>query len=171
MGLEAAAAALVGLAILWFLLQPIVSGQPPEAPIYEPPEPGETRRGVALAALKEIEFDKETGKLSDTDYEMLRTRYTGEALAALRADEGVPGAAGDDVEAMIAARTRALQAGAGASAISCPSCGLRPEPDAVFCSTCGGRLGTVSCGGCGAALPPDSRFCEQCGAKVATAAA
>jgi hypothetical protein len=32
---------------------------------------------MALAALKEIEFDRETGKLSDADYELLKTRYTG----------------------------------------------------------------------------------------------
>ncbi|MDQ8168592.1 MAG: hypothetical protein P3C09_12625, partial [Gemmatimonadota bacterium] len=39
----------------------------------------------AVAALREIEFDRETGKLSDDDYAELKTRYTREALAELRA--------------------------------------------------------------------------------------
>ena len=38
---------------------------------------------MALLALKEIEFDRETGKLSDEDYEMLKERYSAEALDAL----------------------------------------------------------------------------------------
>ena len=36
-----------------------------------------------MAALREIEFDRETGKLSDDDYASLKAKYTGEALAAL----------------------------------------------------------------------------------------
>ena len=38
----------------------------------------------AVAALREIEFDRVTGKLSDDDYTELKTRYTGRALAAMR---------------------------------------------------------------------------------------
>ena len=35
--------------------------------------------------VKIIKFDRETGKLSDSDYAELKTRYTREALAELRA--------------------------------------------------------------------------------------
>ncbi|HET8648717.1 MAG TPA: zinc ribbon domain-containing protein [Gemmatimonadales bacterium] len=182
---EAAAAGLVGLAILWFILYPLLSAEPPKPPAWEPPELLETPRGVALAALKEIEFDRETGKLSDEDYETLKARYTAEALEALRAEESAAGAAGagapaasigSDVEAMIAARTRVIRAGESgkvpggapaAAAIACPTCGPRPELDAVYCSACGRRLATGSCHGCGAALVPDGRFCEACGTPVA----
>src|SRR2546426_9361780 len=41
-------------------------------------------QAVALRALKEIEFDRATGKLSDTDYDQLKAKYTQEALAAMR---------------------------------------------------------------------------------------
>jgi cytochrome c-type biogenesis protein CcmI len=41
----------------------------------------------AVQALREIEFDRETGKLSDSDYAALKARYTREAVAALRAEE------------------------------------------------------------------------------------
>src|SRR5256885_10030901 len=56
----------------------------------EDPEDDFSPRAVALRALKEIEFDRATGKLSDADYDTLKTKYTTEALVALRAEQ--PGA-------------------------------------------------------------------------------
>ncbi|MEO8226116.1 MAG: zinc ribbon domain-containing protein [Gemmatimonadota bacterium] len=159
---EAVAAALLGVAIIWLVLQPLVRPGAPRPSIYVPPDPEETRRGVAIAALKEIEFDRETGKLSDIDYAYLKARYTGEALDALRADEAT--AAGSDIEALIAARTRSLAGGTP----MCATCGPRPEADAAFCSTCGVRIASAyDCSRCGAAVPADGRFCEQCGTGVA----
>jgi len=46
---------------------------------------------VALRALKEIEFDRATGKLSDSDYEQLKAKYTEQALIALRVRVSNPG--------------------------------------------------------------------------------
>ena len=176
MVVEALAAAVLGLAALFLVLQPVLSRRPMKPPAYEPLDPEETPRGVALAALKEIEFDRETGKLSDPDYEFLKSKYTGQALEALRAEdrasdsEQQPG----DVEAMIAARIRTLRIvattppGAREPTPTCVSCGPRPEPDALFCSNCGTRLPLAGmCGGCGAPLGPDNLFCERCGAAVA----
>ncbi len=178
MTLELIAAVLVGVAAVWLVLQPLVAPGPPSAAVYEPPDPEETPKGVALAALKEIEFDRETGKLSDEDYAFLKSKYTGAALEALRAEPAEAVArlesgegGGGDVEAMIATRVRALRSAATSAppgAPVCPTCGPRPEPDAVFCSTCGQRLQQGgACAGCGAQLGPASRFCEWCGAGVA----
>jgi hypothetical protein len=180
MTLEVVAAALVGVAALWLVLQPLIAPGRPSAPVYEPPEPEETPKGVALAALKEIEFDRETGKLSDEDYAFLKGKYTGAALQALRTEEteasaaaadalGPSGGVGD-VEAMIAARVRSLRfavTSAPPGAPTCSTCGPRPEPHAVFCSTCGQRLQPGgACAGCGAEVAPASRFCERCGTGV-----
>ncbi|HEX3235288.1 MAG TPA: zinc ribbon domain-containing protein [Gemmatimonadales bacterium] len=185
---EAAVAALVGLAAVWTVLQPLLRPARNVAPVFEPLDPEETPKGIALAALKEIEFDRETGKLSDADYELLKSRYTAAALDALRAESAV---APDDLELMIAARTRVLRsaarlgspgdplprdlspgdlspADASPGMPSCSVCGPRPEPDAVFCSSCGRRLPVAgTCDRCGAPLGPDSQFCEQCGSQVA----
>jgi hypothetical protein len=131
---EAAAAAAVGLLVLWMVVGPLARGAPPvepEEPI-EPEELEETPRGAALAALKEIEFDRATDKLAEHDYRELKTRYTAEAVAAMRAEDAHRRV--DDVEAMIAARAAALRSGPAAT---CSVCGTRPESDAVFCSTCG----------------------------------
>jgi Double zinc ribbon len=166
---ETLAAALVGLVALFVVLRPLIWPTPSAEPVFEPVEQEETPRGVALLALKEIEFDRETGKLSDEDYRFLKAKYTAQAIEALRAEEGakVP----DDVEALIAHRVRALRSAAASAppgARVCPTCGPRPEPDAAFCSTCGGRLpAAMTCTHCGMALSADSRFCEGCGSKVA----
>jgi hypothetical protein len=146
---EALAAALIGALALWVVLRPLL--RPPAAadPVFEPADPEETPRGVALLALKEIEFDRETGKLSDEDYRFLKEKYTAEALEALRAEEGQAQrerqgqGAPDDVEAMIAHRVRALRSAAASAppdAPVCPTCGPRPEADAVFCSSCGAAI-------------------------------
>ncbi len=182
---EAVAAALVALAVIGLIAGPLLgSGVAAPVGVDEPEELEETPKGMALAALKEIEFDRATGKLSDADYGTLKARYTEEALAVLRRDPGptaehsgtagtdppdspalpAPGGpvGGDPVEAMIAARVRTLQS----AAIRCPSCGPRPESDALFCSGCGRSLAVGGCAACGAPLVPGSRFCEGCGAAT-----
>jgi hypothetical protein len=76
---------------------------------------------TAVEALREIEFDHVTGKLSDKDYVELKSAYTQTAVAAMREREGG------------AATTSEGE-------IACAQCGPRPEPDAIFCSQCGRPL-------------------------------
>lgn len=126
--LEAIAAGVVGAALLWLVLEPILfpGVQAPE--VADIPEPEETPRGQALLALKEIEFDRATGKLSDADYTALHARYTSAALITL-ADDPV---ASDRVEALIAARVAT-----GSGRAFCTQCGSRLPADAKFCANCG----------------------------------
>lgn len=177
---EAIAAALVALAAVALIIGPLTRpGQGPVAGADEPEDLEETPKGMALTALREIEFDRETGKLSDDDYASLKAKYTAEALAILRLESNdrgpaaaipdsaatapAPGASGGDaVEAMIADRVRTMQA----SSIRCRSCGPRPESDALFCSSCGRSLTVGGCSTCGAPLIPGSKFCEGCGTAV-----
>lgn len=181
---EAIAAALVALAVVALIIGPLTRpGQGPVAGADEPEDIEETPKGMALTALREIEFDRETGKLSDDDYASLKSKYTAEALAILRLESGdrqgapAPGAGsaggsaaparsaadpGDAVEAMIAERVRTMQA----TNIRCRICGPRPESDALFCSSCGRSLTVGGCASCGAPLIPGSRFCEGCGSAV-----
>lgn len=113
----------------------------------------------AVVALREIEFDRATGKLSDSDYGELHARYTERALAAMRRGNASDEVAGDPVElAVLAYRARLKQ---------CGTCGPRPEPDAVYCSTCGSYL-PGACGYCGSAVSqPAAGFCEACGRRLA----
>ena len=120
------------------------------------------RRERAVEALREIEFDRATGKLSDADYDMLKARYTRQALAAMRSESVA--ARGDESESDAAIR-RAREAQANVP--SCAVHGPRPEPDAVYCSECGSFLGGA-CAHCGASpSAPGARFCEGCGNRLA----
>jgi hypothetical protein len=114
----------------------------------------------AVQALREIEFDRETGKLSVGDYAALKTRYTREALAAMRdEDAGVAGPSGDAAEAVILQYRRRQ--------LGCGVCGPRPESDALYCSTCG-RFLAASCAHCHAPITEiGARFCAACGETLA----
>src|SRR5947207_4941419 len=78
-------------AATYFVLLPILrpaveSAGAPSADEGDDPADDMSPQTVALRALKEIEFDRATGKLSDTDYDQLKAKYTAEALAALRGE-------------------------------------------------------------------------------------
>ena len=121
----------------------------------------------AVEALREIEFDRATGKLSDEDYAALRATYAPRAVAELKAREeasvgtvAASGAGLDDPAERLIARVKAR-------ASACPTCGPRPEPDALFCSDCGHCL-AAACLRCGALVDaPQARFCTACGQALA----
>ena len=56
MGLELLGALAIGGLVLWLVFQPVLAPGRSGPPLAEPEVPEETRRGVALLALKEIEF-------------------------------------------------------------------------------------------------------------------
>ena len=82
MAVEIAGALLIGLLVLWLVFEPALFPGRSGRGLPEQEAPEETRRGIALLSLKEIEFDRATGKLSDADYETLKSRYASEALAS-----------------------------------------------------------------------------------------
>lgn len=164
---------------VWFVLIPIVrpSPEPADAPASwdsgDDPDDDLRPRAVALRALKEIEFDRATGKLSDADYALLKTQYTNEALVAMREDQGkaeagrgkgAPSGAPDAAPTPVTPSPSPFPLPA-----VCPTHGARPESDAVFCSTCGRRLSAAKgfCGKCGSPLETDAHFCARCGNRVA----
>ena len=142
--------------VLLPILRPPVESPGGEAAGDEGDDPADdmSPQMVALRALKEIEFDRATGKLSDADYGQLKAKYTQEALAAMRG-EGARYAVSGERESPARAQ--------------CPEHGPRPEKDAQFCSECGRRLGAAPgyCARCGTTLEDDARYCNRCGARVA----
>lgn len=130
--LELVLVAALALAVILLVVSPLAGRAP--TPGFEDPLPvEETRRGRALLAIKDLEFDHATGKLSDEDYSALKGRFTRDALQVLREE------AADPAESLVAQR-RALLDGAVATAKVCPDCGPRPEDEPIFCSSCGRRL-------------------------------
>lgn len=183
--LELIAGVVVAFAAVGLVLQPLLmpsSGRPgrgAKAPEVEFEDITESAspKVQALLALKEIEFDRATGKLSDEDYEQLKAKYAAVALEAIRAEEAGETIAAPEGAAADAAEELVRLAAEGMLKV-CPSCGPRPEADAAFCSDCGRALakqapaqekavGKVSfCDSCGTKLAAGAKFCPECGAKV-----
>lgn len=155
---------------LAFVLYPIFFGVQYEAPVLLQPRLNEGES--AVLALREIEFDRATGKLSESDYAELKARYTREALAVMRRTKNgevggvAAGMGGDAVSSPddeIEAAVRAYRAEHPA----CPVHGPRPETDAEYCSDCGRYLHD-RCAGCGApVVEHDARYCMNCGVRLA----
>jgi hypothetical protein len=85
--------ALLAVAAVWFVARPFLSRGDDPAPVEPAPErlALEEERDRALAALKELEFDHRTGKISDEDYRDLVGELRGRAADALKAlDQGTP---------------------------------------------------------------------------------
>jgi hypothetical protein len=146
--LELVAALVLAAVVLWLVLGPMYSTPAAAAapnPLDDLVDPLETPRGRALEAIRELEFDRATGKIGDRDFAELSARYSAEALQVLRtetAPRGVP---------------------------TCEQCGPRPESDAHYCSSCGASLATSPCcGQCGVPLLGSETFCTQCGAATGT---
>jgi hypothetical protein len=80
--------ALLAAAAVWFVARPFLR-HPAGADRVDEPEPDrlalEEERDRALAALKELEFDHRTGKVSDEDYRTLVGELRRAAADALRA--------------------------------------------------------------------------------------
>ena len=154
---------------LAFVLFPLFDARPR---VRRPPTVPPGARSAAVDALREIEFDRETGKLSDDDYAALKGSYTRAALEELRAGEARDATtSGRDSPDSPLDAAEALVRRARAQARGCPSCGPRPEPDARFCSACG-RFLAGACTHCGApATEAGSRSCVSCGALFSSSAA
>ena len=89
----------------------------------------EARRRVALASLKELEYDYLGGKLDTADYQAQKQRMSLEALAALRAAEAARSDAGFEGGAQPALAT-----------VDRHACGFVNPAASRFCAGCGVRL-------------------------------
>lgn len=105
----------LALAALSFVLYPLVVSSGSDTFAIEEPAaaPADGGRNSAVEALREIEFDRATGKLSDSDYDSLKASYTQRAVEVMR----------------------------GGTGSVCENCGPRVERGALFCSNCGAMLG------------------------------
>jgi hypothetical protein len=100
----------------------------------------EARKRVALASLKELEYDFLGGKLDEADYRSQRDLLSGEALLAIRAADAVAERWDGD-----AAR------------------GAKVKPASRLDATLAAEAGRH---GCGFVNPTGSRFCAGCGARL-----
>jgi hypothetical protein len=106
----------------------------------------EREKALTLRTIKELEFDRAMGKVSDTDFLEMAGRLRQRAASLIqRLDEGQSYRA--QIEQELAKRLGSSAASAHAAA--------RPAAAAEPCA------------GCGTTNDPDARFCKQCGASLA----
>jgi membrane protease subunit (stomatin/prohibitin family) len=97
----------------------------------------EREKALVLRSIKELEFDKAMGKLSDGDWQEMSGRLRARASRLIRQlDAG--GSYRAQVEQELVKRVgEAPQVVARAF---CAACGTRRDPDAKFCKNCGTQL-------------------------------
>jgi cytochrome c-type biogenesis protein CcmI len=136
------AAAMIIAGVALFVAAPlaggIVSGRgaKPDADL----EHLEHERGLAVQALRELEFDRETGKLSDADYQTLRAELERKALTAMAAleKERAPQRGRAHLRRVDFGRAASLARTSEPRRINfCPRCGARALAEAKFCAECG----------------------------------
>jgi hypothetical protein len=107
----------------------------------------ERDKALTLRAIKELEFDRAMGKVSEADFVEMRDRLRQRALRLMRQLEG-GGAYRQLIDREVAARVgeiaapSALPSGEG----RCARCDTPNDVDARFCKSCGHRLETAAGG-------------------------
>ena len=89
-------------------------------------------KALVLRSIKELEFDRSMGKVSDADFAQISAPLRARALSLMQALEREPAAPA--VAAAPAGRHAAH------APRVCPSCGRTNDADAKFCKSCGSRL-------------------------------
>lgn len=141
--------------------------------------------GIALKTLyvTSISPTEETAKAIDERAAMgaignMQAYLQFKAARAMTEAAGVPGGvAGVGVglgagvgmgAAMAQMMTQAMQPGAQAATMICPSCSAQIPAGSKFCSQCGAKIGgDMICPNCKADVPEGSKFCPNCGAEIA----
>ncbi|HEY6356683.1 MAG TPA: zinc ribbon domain-containing protein [Vicinamibacterales bacterium] len=85
---------------------------------------------LLLRSIKELEFDRATGKVSEADFREMNARLRARALSLMEALE----------RGTAAAPMKVRPAAAAPAVPACPGCGTRNDTDSRFCKHCGRRL-------------------------------
>jgi hypothetical protein len=112
----------------------------------------EREKMLTLRALKDLEFDRSMGKLSQADFEEMAGRLRSRALTLMKQldDDG------SGYRSVIERELSARLAAKSAVSVSAP-------PDV---GSADAREQTAGLCGCGTANDPDAHFCKRCGTKL-----
>ena len=178
---------LLGFALLlvsaFIVARPIIEKQGLHEKQLDPADALLAQRDALLAALRDLDFDHTTGKITAEDYAPQRAKLVAEGAALLRqletlgvtrAEDPVEQAIrayrktiaheGDAIETAIAARRHAPTV----EVSPCPACGAVAQASDKFCPKCGATL-SATCPECGRPARPADKFCAGCGAKLSVA--
>jgi hypothetical protein len=138
------ATGLVGFAALR-TLKPLVSPEEERTPMvgHRTRTALEREKMLALRAIKELEFDRAMGKLSEADWTEMSARLRARATRLMRQLDAGTGYR-DQIERDLAQRLEAIPARASRSqepsGHTCAECATVNDADARFCKSCGQKL-------------------------------
>ena len=111
------------------------------------------RKETVLNSIKELEFDYQTGKLNEDDYDRLNQSLRRQAIGLLQRIEKIApmvGGLDDELEQAISARRQEVatlaasestpHANNGTASVVCPQCDHPMTATAKFCAQCGTPL-------------------------------
>lgn len=132
-----AAAIVLAVATFAFIIYPLFKQRPSQEGLAKDDKLLElsSRRDTTYSMLKELEFDFQSGILTEEDYRDLETRYKKKAISILRGVDELQ--EGTNVEDEIEKRVLQLRQTKGRF---CPQCGTRYRVNDVFCASCGTDL-------------------------------
>jgi cytochrome c-type biogenesis protein CcmI len=129
----------------------------------------EHERALAVQGLRELEFDREMGKLSDADYESMHKALEDRALTAMAAVEKIHDQAASAKKTTVTPLTQALRRPAPAPRRidPIPTLVVHHEPPRPPQQTAPSVSGKIRfCPECGMRAAPDAKFCAQCGIAI-----
>jgi hypothetical protein len=126
-----------------------------EALTLSAPSAEEEQKQAVLRALKDLDYERSVGKISDQDYQELSQRYRTDAKALLLAVDRDMAPALERAEALLASRlNRGTAPRSEAARNETPSSGSSEVPSGNVCSECNTENDV------------DARFCKSCGVAL-----
>jgi hypothetical protein len=98
---------------------------------------------LTLRSIKELEFDRAMGKLSEKDFEEIAVRLRTRAMALMKElDEGRSSGYRALIERELDSRlaTQRARAAVSSAALRCARCVTENDSDAALCKRCGSRI-------------------------------
>lgn len=156
---------LIGLALLiatvpW-VINPLLQTERSRLDSEDPePIPEDDQHTQGLIALRDLDFDHNTGKVSEDDYLSLRANLLTQIAAELENQKVHNTALDRLLEEKILARRKSKQVFK-----NCDYCGNVLETSDQFCLSCGAPVDKI-CSKCGHKIKAVDRFCNACGTLI-----
>jgi len=130
------AAGFVGLALSRAVAGFFQAGAEPAPVTGRSREDLERQKALVLRSIKELEFDRAMGKVSEADFTAIMSRLRARALSAMQDLERVPAA----VPVPVRKNDTGKAFPVSIPGIVCGTCNTPNDGDARFCKSCGSRL-------------------------------
>ena len=191
----------LGMAALWQSLRSVFGGGPRGADsgggALDERSALLDEKKTLLRAIKDIQYEREVGKIAEEDFNRLDKAYRQRAKQVLKLLDQDLGEFLTKAERLVADAMGEQETGAfrtgkvkrrkdqspGKSSkkgkrrrkpvkpkgLTCSGCGAVNAEDAIFCKECATRVAPIKCDACGTLNDPDAKFCKSCAKPFAAA--